>query len=225
MSSSSSSSSSPPPEDRTSKVSSLCSLGMRPQLMTGVLRQLLMQHFADKDNLEEQALRAADADLHDFLWRADDTTGIVIDSVTRWDPGLVERRPAVILKRNSWQNVRMGIGDRHMGMAGTNGQERYSTFMAGSHTLFCIATEGAETELLAAEVYRTLITFSPEILKSMQLHRFTVMEVSSLSKLQEATDRYVAAVTVAYAHEESWQLNLHGPVLKRLVFQTQLFQP
>ena len=181
-----------------------------------MLRQLLMQHFADKHNLEEQALRAADADLHDFLWRADNTTGITIDSVTRWDPGLVEQRPAIMIKRNSWQNVRMGIGDRHMGIGGTNGQDRYSTFMAGSHTLFCIATEGAETELLAAEVYRTLITFSPEILKSMHLHRFTVMEVSSLSKLQEATDRhYVAAVTVAYAHEESWQLNLHAPILKR----------
>ena len=44
-------------ENRVEKVSSLCSYGMRPHVMTGFLRQLLIGHFSDPQNIEDPKVR------------------------------------------------------------------------------------------------------------------------------------------------------------------------
>jgi hypothetical protein len=203
-------------EVRIEQVSSICSLGMRPLLMTGFLRQMLMEHFAEKDQIEDRSLQ-------DYLWKSSADSSILIESVTRWKPEEASARPALIIKRGEWRVERKGINDQLMGDMSLDGYSRYSTFMIGSHTIFCISMAGGECEKLAAEVYRHLISFGPYIRQELKLQRFSVAGVGPLSELEEADEHYVVPISVTYAHEEMWTIKPHAPKLKRIVLQT--FEP
>lgn len=208
------------PETRVNKVSALCSYGKRPHVMTGLLRQLLLQHFADPENLEEPRLRRQLETLGS--WKPSDNGlnqgGILIESITRWQPATADKRPAILIKRNTWQWQRQGIGDRES----TNhyeGSTNYMGFWEGSHTLFCLCPSGAEAEFLSTEVVRFLHEFAPWIRDQMNLHRFLVAEIGGVSEVQEVLQGYAVPVTVAYVAEEAWTLQPYAPRLKRIVFK------
>lgn len=208
------------PENRLDKISALCSYGMRPHLMTGLLRQLLLAHFSDPDNIEEPRVRRQLAELG--AWRPSDNGlnagGILIESITRWQPATADKRPAILIKRNTWRWQRQGVGDK----AGANpyeGSTSYVGFWEGSHTLFCLAPSGAETEFLATEVVKFLHHFAPWIREQMNLFRFLVSEVGGVGEVQEVVQGYAVPVTVAYMAEEAWTLQPYAPRLKRIVFK------
>ena len=208
------------PENRIPAVSSLCSYGMRPHVMTGFLRQLLIGHFSDPNNIEEPRIRKHVQELGS--WQPSDAelnnNGIVIESITRWSPNTADKRPAVLIKRNGWKWTRQGIGD----LAGENmytGETSYSGLWEGSHTLFCLSQNGAETEFLATEVVKFLILFSPMIRAQMDLHKFYVASVGGVGEVQEVTQGYAVPITVAYIAEETWSIQPYAPRLKRIVFK------
>jgi hypothetical protein len=89
----------------------------------------------------------------------------------------------------------------------------------GSHTLFCLAQNGAETEFMATEVIKFLMQFSPLIREQMDLFRFYVAEVGGIGEIQEVVQGYAVPVTVAYVAEEAWSLQPYAPRLKRIVFK------
>jgi hypothetical protein len=196
-------------------VPNLCSYGLRPHVITGFLVQVFRQHFADRTNIEEPSLR-------DSLWKIQDPTGIVVESITRWDSNKANRRPAIVVKRGPASFLRLGIGDLCMGWIHESGFDYYLSFMTGSHTLFCIGNEAGEAERLAAEVYREIVQFGPVLRHYLGLHRFVLAEVGQLYRLPEATDGYAVPVSVAYAYEEFWRLEPHVPVLRRFTLGTTL---
>lgn len=208
------------PEPRLDKVSALCSYGMRPHVMTGVLRQLLLAHFSDPENIEEPRVRRQLEQLG--AWKPSDNGlnagGILIESITRWQPATADKRPAVLIKRNKWGWQRLGIGD-NTGSNVLDGSRSYAGFWEGSHTLFCLAPSGAETEFLATEVVKFLITFGPWIREQMNLFRFVVQEVGGAAEVQEVLQGYAVPVTVAYVAEEAWSLQPYAPRLKRIVLK------
>lgn len=190
-------------------VSSMCSLLARPIVMTGMFRDFLVRKFQE-NNIEEPALRH-------LVWRKEQTTGILIESIHRWLPTLTEKRPAVIIKRNAYSNRRMGIGDRNQGNpADKQGNPHYSTFWVGSHTLFCIGGTGAQAELLGTEVQRELTEYGLELLRDMGLHRFQVTEVGEIHEIEESTESFVVPVTVGYAFEEKWVTIQQAPRLRNV---------
>jgi len=213
------------PENRVPRVSSLCSYGMRPHVVTGLLRQLLITHFADPKNIEEPQLRQKFTD--DNAWKPDNNgeqnSGILIESITRWTPNSSNKRPAVLIKRNAWKWQKIGIGDK----AGVNvfeGTNNYAGLWEGSHTLYCLAAWGLETELLAMEVVKFLLHFSPWIREQMNFKKFYVAEVGGVGEVQEVVQGYAVPVTVAYVAEESWGLQPAAPRLKRIVLKaSELF--
>jgi hypothetical protein len=177
--------------------------------MTGWLRIWMTGHFLTASNIEDQSQA-----LQNSLWTPTNTTGIVIESSTRWAPELTEVRPSVIIKRNGWKRLRLGIGDKMMGTVQPSGQDVFANAWQGSHTLFCITDKGAETELLAAEVYRELNQFSSVFRDALALLRFEVSEVGELMLLEKARQSFVVPIVVAYAFVETWQLNQQAPIIK-----------
>lgn len=207
----------PEPEIRAEFFSSPCSFGLTPLLMSGALMQILGNHFASRERIEHPPLR-------DYLWRADIKDGILIANITTWDPLAVERRPAIVVKANAWQQAqRLAIDNRLTPTL--DGYEHYSVLMHGSHTLFCVAGEGDEALVLGAEVFRELLEFSSVIRRDLDLNRFSVAELGQVYELQEATENYAVPVTVAYASNLTWSIELDAPKLKRIVLSANLLRP
>ena len=181
----------------------------RPQLVTGVLVSWLRQHFSVAPNIEDPKLEST-------LWAADiKTTGIIVDSVYRWQPALTEHRPGVLIKRGPWKVLRLGIDDRKMGGSDITSRQ-YVNAIQGSHTIFCISGAPAETEILAAEVYRELVQFGPLFRKTFGFLRFQVTDVGEVSILEEARENFVVPITIAYAADEAWEIVENAPPLKEI---------
>lgn len=193
--------------------SSLCSTGWRPILITGLLRDLMIRHFAEPLNIEE-------ADLRQYVWREDERTGILIESIHRWRGDLVEKRPAVILKRNAYQNMRWGIAD-HV-RVDERGFCEFCTGWVGSHTVFCIHGTGASVEILASEVQRELTQFHPVIVQYLGLMRWAVTEVGAIAEVEEARESFVVPITVGWAYQENWRLELESMKIRRIPLSTLL---
>ncbi len=172
----------------------------KPQALTALFTLLARQHFGDANNIEQQTLQ-------NIIWKSDETTAIMIEAIGRWKPTLTEKRLAVIVKRNGQKVIRMGINDRMMaGLGPQSTREFYATYIQGSHTLFCLGKESAETEILAAEVYRDLLEFGPKIRELMCLHKFVCVEVGELALLEESAEHFVVPVTIGYTYEECWEI-------------------
>ena len=190
-------------------LSSVCSLRPRPLLLTGLFIDLLVKHFQD-GNIEDPVLRQ-------LIWKDSPDTGILIETIHRWRPQTTGKRPAIIVKRNAYSNRRVGIGDRHqMNPADASGHQHFTTYWAGSHTLFCLGGSGAQAELLSAEVQRELTQFGPLIRQAALLDRIQVMEIGPVAEIEEATESFGVPVTVGYGYQENWQIRKQAPALSRV---------
>lgn len=194
-------------------VSSLCSLGWRPIFITGLVRDLLVRHFAEPLGVE-------DFDLRRYVWSAGARTGILIESVHRWRGDLVEKRPALIIKRNAYQNVRWGLAD--LVSYTDDGHVEFCTGWVGSHTVFAIHGTGAGADILATEVKRELHQFHPVVTQYLGLLRWGVTEVGEVSEVEEARQSFVVPVTVGWAYQDTWRLELESMKLRRLSLSTLL---
>jgi hypothetical protein len=206
------------PVQRIDKLSSLCSLGQSPQMLTGVIRQILLQHFADASQISNDHLREILE--RDGVWSPGVNSGIYIESLARWRPELTEARPAILIKEGDWTWRRVGIGDLS-GRDARSGQETFAGLWNGTHTIFAVGNEGAETQILAAEIAKLLVWYGPTITDQMNLHRWMVIKIGALAALKEATENYIAPVDVAYVAEEAWSLQVDAPRLKRIVFDAE----
>lgn len=205
--------------------SSLCSTGHTPQILTGIFLRVLQNHFANPDYIEQLALRDNVLQL-----KPEDTlegipeTGILIEPIYKWNPVDFGKRPAVYIKRNSLQTQRIGINDGLTVGLSKDEDGNFNTFegeyhvigVLGSHTLFCIGRTGAETEVLAYEVFRELQQFAPIIRQDVFLKKLGVTQVTELSKLEEHDQHFVVGVVVGWAYFEKWRIVADAPWLKAL---------
>jgi hypothetical protein len=188
---------------------SLCALGPRLLTMTKLFRVWMIYHFS-ADNLENLQLER-------LLWQPDQqATGVVIEANTAYDPQKTEYRPAVIIKRQSWRRVRVGIGNRYMGEMSRDGIMHHANLWQGAHTIFCLAGEDGEAELLATEVFRELNEHADVVQQLLGLHRLEVAEVGEVSILEEASQHFVVPINIGYAVMESWRVRQEAPFFKRL---------
>lgn len=197
----------PRPHIIATNISSLCSILNRPALMTGVLRDILIRHF--QENLIETH------ELRQLIWQNNANTSILIESIHKWTPQTTEHRPAVIIKRNAFTNQRASFEDRMLG-GFEDGTDQFVTFWAGSHTLFCLGSTGAQCELLATEVQHELTEFGPVIRRTLDLQRFQVVSIGAISKLEESAETFVVPVTVGCAFTENWIVKPHAPELTQI---------
>jgi hypothetical protein len=206
--------------------SSLCSTGHTPQILTGAILRILQNHFSSASYIEDPALKDNLIKL-----QPDDTTeglyptGILIEPIYKWNPAQLNQRIAIYIKRNPIRTQRYGIDDGLTTGLGKDNQGQLETLrgdyhtlaVLGSHTLFCIGRTGAETEVLAYEVFRELVQFGPAIRRDLKLHRFGVTEMTDVSRIEEYDQHFVAGIVVGWAYFETWRIIPDAPWLKTLV--------
>jgi hypothetical protein len=213
-------------------VSSLCTTGHVANVITGVWVRVLREHFSNSANLEFNGINALGREeLEQYIWAGDGQgnadatkTRIQIDSVLRYNAQDVQRRPALYVKRNTFQTQRLGIRDGFTlgprrtpegGIERVQGEYK-ARILLGSHTVFCVGGSGAEAELLGMEVFSHLVGFSQILREDLKLHRLEVTEVGEAAVLDEAVERFVVPVTVAYAAIPAWRVDVVAPWLKTL---------
>ena len=204
------------PHIRSCNLSALCSYGVTPLVMQGALRQILIQHYADTRNILNATLQKKFG--RDGVWRPGTDTGIMIESLHRWRPELTEARPGLILKEGAWQWQRLGIGDQAGGHE-LDGRRYFGGYWQGSHTIFALANEGAEAQILAIETMKSLLMFEQEILVQLELQRFVPVSIGEVSALAESSENYVVPIVVAYVVPEWWEIIPDAPRLKQVVFK------
>lgn len=184
----------------------------KSQSLTALVVSILRQEFADANNITQSTLQ-------NYLWKPDDTTGILIEAIGRWKPTLTQKRLALVVKRNGQKTLNLGIGGNRMQMgfppnAPGATKDIRAVYFQGTHTVFCIGKESAETETLAAEVYRYLVGFAPKIRELMCMIKFMVTEIGELSLLEESYEHFIVPITVAYVYEDSWEIQTQsaGPL-------------
>lgn len=188
---------------------SLCAMGPRLLTMTGLFRVWMINHFTPGNTESEQLTR--------LVWDKDvRKTGIVIESHTAWDPQTTGATPAVVIKRQAWRKVRLGIADKLMGELPVDGIVHYTNLWEGAHTFFCVGGESGEVEMLAAEVFGELNEFADAVRSELGLMRLTVAEVGEVAILEEASQNFVVPITVGYGVQHSWRLKQELPYFKRV---------
>lgn len=198
--------------------SSVCSLGVRPIIVQGFILEHLRRHFADQNSIQDPSLQ-------NYLWQANiDRNNIMIEPMTKWNPTLSGARPAILIRRNSWQVIPMGVGANLMqGSVPFDGADRYTVVMGGSHTIFCLAKEAGECEILGAEVYLELLEYATIIRQRAELLRFQVTEIGPVQPIEESRTHFGLPITVAYAHNHSWIVRKQAPILHKVNLST--FRP
>lgn len=217
---------SPAPEVRVSDISSLCHYGNTQQTVTGALRQVLLSHFSDADNLLNhylrRKLRASGPWIDEATRQASgDVSGILIEPLVNWTPEQSGQKPSLLLKSNSWNWERVSIGDQ-AGADVRTGTRYFSGYWIGSHTIFAAAKEGEEASLLATEVAKILLFYANDIREKLGLSRFSLVSIGEVAEVEEAADTYTVPVVVGYACAENWALIPDAPRLKRIIWRTKV---
>ena len=189
----------------TVDISYLCDNGWQPLLITGFLRDLLVRQWANPQNIVSPEMKQ-------YGWSEQASSGILIESVHRYRADLVEKRPAIMIKRNSFRNMQLGFAglNNGAGIAAYPNEKgaisRHQTLFVGSHTLFCIHGTGASAEILASEVMSHLVACLYPIRRHLGLRQFSVTEVGAIQELEESNENYVVPITVGWGYEHTWQL-------------------
>jgi hypothetical protein len=205
---------------------------LAPNVLTGVFLKLLQEHFSRKENLiYNGASEVGKKQLEGYIWDEDNTkTRIQIQNVWRYNVQDIQRRPALYVKRNKWTTQRIAINDgQTVGInrgddKSTLGSEFHTRLILGSHTIFAVGSEGegAEAELLGAEVFDYVMSFAPVLRGELNLHRLEVSSVEPVMLLDEQTEHFVVPIVVAYGFSWTWRLHMIAPWLKSLALELKI---
>lgn len=178
-------------------------------VIEGFVEGIVQSHFANAPRLKSPRLRK-------LIWSPEPATCILIELADSWAPETTGHRPAILIKRNALNSVKLAIGNQHQGrLVDRSGDPHFSKLWVGSLTVFCLSEHPTEADLIAGEVQEQLDCFAPLILRSsMQLKKYEVVEIGTRTFLEEAHQRHVVPITLGYAYEQTWALRQHRPLLK-----------
>lgn len=192
------------------QLSILCSdIGLSPEMVEGVLAQLLTQHFSDPEWIIYPELRQ-------YVWTPKpETTKIQILPLNFWSAAVDGTRPGIIYSDLGQKAQRFSIGDQ-----GAQSRDRpaqsYARAYTGGHRLMCLGQNDFQASQLASEIERWLTEFTPVIIASLPFHDFQVADRQAPQSFSALGDRVGVALTVTYAYIWSWETYPYGAPLKSL---------
>lgn len=190
------------------EVSLLCNdIGLSPEIVEGIIVQLLRQHFSDPANFIY-------TELSKYIWTADpQTRRLEIVEVNQWSEVGADKLPGIVYADLGSQNTRLAIGDSFY-VDTLRGTESFARGVSGSHRLMCIADDNYVAGKLADEVQRWLMEFSPKIRDQLLFHDFQVTDRAQAQPFAQLGNRIGVALVVRYQYVLAWELAPAGPPLK-----------
>lgn len=202
------------PEPRNEVPSSLDSYGHTPLSLQGSIRQVLLAHFADPENMVNPVLRAKFS--RDGGWKPTKDSGLYIEALDKWNPNQAESRPALLIKLGAWQWEMGAIGNLSA-VDVRSGVQKYYARWRGDATIFAVTKEPPESMILGIEVAKLIGYFSVPLGSALRLQQLELVSAGPVAEMKESTENYAFPVSFRYVVPEHWQLQEDAPRLKRII--------
>lgn len=193
------------------ELSILCNdIGLSPEMIEGIIAQLLTQHFSDPSWITYDELRS-------YVWSPDVALRkINILPVNKWDELAVSKMPAIVYADLGQRLERLAIGDQFYMDNSRNYAEAYSRICQGNHRLMCVGESDLSSSMLATEVVRWFTEFGPKIVGSLPFMDFQVTQREAPKAFSAIGGRIGVALVFQYSYIWAWELAPAGPPLKAL---------
>jgi hypothetical protein len=184
-------------------------LRLAPVLATGLILDLLQQHYGDPQAIIDPLLQHA-------IWRSGDSTSIIIetchnDSLTR-----IGQMPAILVRRNRQRVIPSGI-DNELKSLGPEIHSEYVVTIQGSHTVFCLAPRPGHAESLANETFVWLLQASHLIAGHLNMRKnFQMESLDELFQIEGSGGLYGVPMTLSYETWFEWSVYPTAPVLRQI---------
>ena len=184
-------------------------IGLSPEMIEGVLAQLVTQHFSSADQITFPELR-------ELIWLPPPNPGtkIQILPLNSWSEVAAGKLPAIIYGDLGQQSTRIAIGDQHYQT--TPDAEGFARAMTGSHRFMCLGDNDYQASLLATELIRYFTEFAPVLTRRLPFHDLQVLGRAAPQAFTTLGSRIGVAFTITYSYIWTWELTPTGPPLKTL---------
>lgn len=191
------------------ELSILChDIGLSPEMVEGVIAQLLTQHFSDPASIIYPELKQ-------YIWKPDSAeTKIWIQPLQHWDETFDGKTPAVVYSDAGQKPQRLTIGDQYAHTGDRPGVESFVRAYTGAHRLMCIGQNDFQASQLATEVDRWFTEFAHWITKNLPFHDFQVVDRSQPMSFTALGDRIGVALTLSYSYIWAWETVPYGAPVK-----------
>lgn len=212
------------PEDRRTAVSDLCSYGLAPPVVHGILHQLLRQHFCDPIHMLNPRLRERLREYGPWRITANTSdgrpTGLRILSDYDWESAGADAQLAIVVSPGDWKFARVQPHD----VLASNDQTGVLEFCGlwnGSHTIFALANIPADALSLGTEVTKLLLHAGYAIGAGFGFSAFQMQEQSRPQRRKPYGDHWSVATTISYTVTERWETRPEAPYLQHISLTTE----
>jgi len=183
-------------------------------LISGIFIQLLRQEYSG-GNVQDDKLDGCRwvPSAHDALQEDPAASTILIESVYKWDVRTIGQRPALLVRRDQQAPQILGISGNRVLTMGTPSERdmqdwgyEHATPVQGAHTIFAIAREAGQAEVLAQESSAHLRQFGPVFEREFGFLRFHLSQIGAVAQLKESDEHFVVPLKVEYAYYDRWKL-------------------
>lgn len=191
------------------ELSILCyDIGMGPEMIEGVIAQLLTQHFSDPNWIVYPELKQ-------FVWDKDPAKSkIALLPVGRWNEVVDASPPAIVYSDLGQKPQRIAIGDQYEHSVLKPNEPSFARAYAGAHALMCIGQNDYQASQLASEIERWLTEFSFWLVSSLPFHDFQIQDRKQPQIFSALGNKVGVALTLTYSYIWTWQTTPYGPPLK-----------
>lgn len=221
-------------QDVTGDPSRFCVTRITPFQLTGIFIRLMQYHFSSPGNIVNPAIKS-------LVWTPNSScnpvletrggeeyeippTRIWVDSEYSEDQAGMNRRPAVLVKRESVMSKAMSLRSEVLPgrdpRTNTVRGKQMLREIQGKHSLICAGNTGAEADVLAQEVFERMMLYAPVIRSDFNLGLLNVSGFGEVARQADAgggKGAYYSVVGISWGYEHSWQIIQISPQLRRVL--------
>jgi hypothetical protein len=173
-----------------------------PSNLTAMVLEVLKTHFG--------------ANSTQFKYSQNSTeTKVAIQKSEAFNPELVQKRPAIYVKRGTIQINRDAISDSHSRHP-SHGRGKFIR-LSGVITVYCIAQSGGEVDKLTSEVLDCLLIFQTLISEDFNFLRFKVNSIGEVGILEDYKEMFLCPVMVEYDTDLTYYLTQEALPIRNLI--------
>ena len=184
-------------------------------ILTGTLSKILRLHFSRNTELPDGIKN---------LKYSDNVAERRIDIVTRDEVHSLDyqRRPSIIVRRNSMTSQRIGIGEGRLSNWNSDRAVHHNTLYVGSHTLLCCSPIEAESELIAFESQLYINRFQHQIRRGLCMLRLRVSDIGQTGILRESRQVFATPFNISYAYDQPFAVYPVSPDIRFVNANTKI---